>query len=378
MTQHHHIAISDQEHQLPYSKGLMAAAIMATGLAPARAFRVAERVEEHLHGGGVTTITRAELRRVAAEVLEAEVGERYAASFRKWQVVNELERPLVILIGGATGVGKSTIATQLAARLGITRVIPTDAIREVMRAMFSPDLMPALHTSSFDAEELARTPMPRQADPVIIGYREQVAAVGVGVRALVERAITEGTDLVLEGAHIAPGYVDLGDLTEAVVVPLLVTVDDEELHRSHLVARGHEARGRPPERYLAHFSNIRRIQRYLKALAEEHRMPIVPSYNLDATLAEVIELVVGQAFAVLGGERSDPDPARPPSSGRRRFARSPMVRLPGRRASAPTTDPSDDPSDTSTPHTSTPVTDTPDKTGAASPLGAESPLRSNR
>lgn len=346
MTDHHHIVISDQEHQLPYSKGLMAASIMATGLAPARAFRVAERVEERLHATGVTATTRAELRRVAGEVLASDVGERYAASFSKWQVVNELQRPLVILIGGATGVGKSTIATQLAARLGITRVIPTDAIREVMRSMFSPGLMPALHTSSFDAEELARSPLPRQADPVIIGYREQVAAVGVGVRALVERAITEGTDLVLEGAHIAPGYLDLGNLTEAVVVPLLVTVDDEELHRSHLVARGHDARGRPSERYLAHFANIRRIQRYLKGLAEEHRMPIVPSYNLDATLAEVIELVVGQAFSALGGEETAGSPA-PGSGGRRR--RSPLVRLPGGRPATPAAPAAEPPPDTTSP-----------------------------
>ena len=65
--------------------------------------------------------------------------------------MERLDVPLVILIGGATGVGKSTIATQLAARLGIVRVVATDAIREVMRSMLSPELMPTLHTSSFHA-----------------------------------------------------------------------------------------------------------------------------------------------------------------------------------------------------------------------------------
>ena len=65
-------------------------------------------------------------------------GERYAKNFVRWREVERLDVPLVILIGGATGVGKSTIATQLAARLGIVRVVATDAIREVMRAMFSP------------------------------------------------------------------------------------------------------------------------------------------------------------------------------------------------------------------------------------------------
>ena len=291
-----HIVITDEEHQLPYSKGLTAAAIMATGLAPARAFAVAERVEARLHDTGVLSLTRAELSDVTRDVLLEEVGERYAASFAKWQMVRELDRPLVILVGGATGVGKSTIATQLAARLGLNRIVPTDAIREVMRSMFSDDMLPALHSSSFDAARVSsRSPLPRDADPVIIGYREQAAVVGVGVRALVRRAIMEGTDLVLEGAHIAPGFLDLSEFEGAVVVPFVVTVDDEELHRSHLILRAHESRGRPSDRYLRHFDNIRKVQRYVKALAMEHGMPIIPSYNLDATLSQVIELVVSEA-----------------------------------------------------------------------------------
>ena len=79
-------------------------------------------------------------------------GDRYAKNYLRWREVESLDVPLVILIGGATGVGKSTIATQLAARMGIVRVVATDAIREVMRSMFSPELMPTLHMSSFEAD----------------------------------------------------------------------------------------------------------------------------------------------------------------------------------------------------------------------------------
>ena len=217
--------------------------------------------------------------------------------------------PLVILLGGATGVGKSTIATMLAARLGITRVIPTDAIREVMRSMFTADLMPALHTSSFDAARLVRTPSPSGADPVILGFREQASAVAVGVQALISRAVEEGTDLIVEGAHVVPAFVDQARFAgRAVLVPVLVTVDDEELHRSHFVLRAHEVRNRPTERYLDHFENIRKIQQYVKSLALEHNVDIVPSYNLDATLSQVIDLVVNQAIEAIPSH--DPVPEK--------------------------------------------------------------------
>ena len=294
-----HIVISDQEHALPYSKGLMAGSIMATGLAPARAFHVAERIEERLHERTADSITRAELTELAQQVLVEEVGQRYGESFAKWQVVNRLDRPLIILIGGATGVGKSTVATQLAGRLGITRIIPSDAIREVMRAMFTEELMPTLHTSSFDAVHLVRHPLPRSSDPVIIGFREQAAAVAVGAHALMRRAVMEGTNLILEGAHLVPGFFDPAGFTDAVVVPMVITVDDEDVHRSHFLARALESRSRPSERYLDFFENIRKIQRYVKSLALERSVPIVPSYNLDSTLSQVIELVVSRAMQAI-------------------------------------------------------------------------------
>jgi len=288
-----HVVISDEEHQLPYSKGLMASSIMATGLAPARAFHVAECIEDRLQERRASTITRAELVELARQTLVDEVGERYADSFVSWQVINRVETPLIILIGGATGVGKSTIATQLAARIGITRIIPTDAIREVMRSMLRDDLLPSLHASSFD-EPRTRVPPPPDADPVVIAYREQSSAVAVGIRALVKRAVAEGTDLVIEGAHVVPGLFDPKEYDEAVLVPFVVTIDDAELHRSHFMQRGRESH-RGTNRYLRSFDNIRKIQQYVKSLAMEHDTPIVASYNLDATLSQVIDLVVSAA-----------------------------------------------------------------------------------
>jgi 2-phosphoglycerate kinase len=43
------------------------------------------------------------------------------------------------------------VATEVAHRLGITRVTSTDFIRQTMRAFFSDEFMPAIHTSSFEA-----------------------------------------------------------------------------------------------------------------------------------------------------------------------------------------------------------------------------------
>ncbi len=290
------IVISDRDPGLPFSKGLMASQVMVTGLSPYRAYQVAEAVEDRLREAGRAAVTSAELSEVSLTVIRELAGDRYAKNFLRWQEVEGLDVPLVILIGGATGVGKSTIATQLAARLGIVRVVATDAIREVMRSMLSPELMPTLHTSSFQADAAMRELPTKSADPLIVGFREQTAAVAVGINALIERAAIEGTSIIIEGAHVVPGFLDVASHADSIVaVTFLVAVDDEERHLTHFAAREDAVAARPAERYAAGFENIRKLQRYVKSQALSHDVPLIPNYSFDQSIAAVIDLVMERA-----------------------------------------------------------------------------------
>jgi 2-phosphoglycerate kinase len=289
-----HVTVRDGKAGLPYSKGLMAQSVMAAGLPPYTAFHVAEVIEERLHAEDRVAIASAELRHLAARVLEEEVGATYADSYRRWQLAQDRKVPLIVLIGGATGTGKSTVATTVANRLGIVRIVSTDAVREVMRGIFTKEMMPSLHTSSFDVATLLNGP-PGDADPVIAGFRQQVRAVAVGVTQIIRRAVKEGTDLIVEGAHVVPGFLRFPPGDEAIVAPVVITVDDPHTHRSHFVARASDVRNRGEERYLDHFEDIRCIQEYVRALAIEHGVRVVSSCGLDATVALVMELVVSAA-----------------------------------------------------------------------------------
>ena len=308
------IVISKGDPGLPYSKGLRASELMVTGLSPYRAYHVAEQIEQRLLDRKVRSVTKRELDSLTIEVLTDLAGERYATNFVRWQEIASLEVPLVVLIGGATGVGKSTMATQLAARLGIVRVVATDAVREVMRAMLTSKLMPTLYTSSFNADSALREPPPRPADKVIVGFREQTAAVSVGVQALIKRAVVEGTSAVIEGAHVVPGFFDLDPYEGKVLaVPVVVSVEDEDLHRSHFVARSTDSSARPMDRYVTGFANIRRVQRYIKSQALTHGIPIIPNYSLDQALSSLIDLVVERATETVRNGAKRRHPVRRPS-----------------------------------------------------------------
>jgi 2-phosphoglycerate kinase len=275
---------------------------MVTGLSPYRAYQVAETVEQRLLDRGSVSVTSAEVGELTLAVIEEIAGERYAENYRRWRDVEALDVPIVVLIGGATGVGKSTLATQLATRLGIVRVVATDAVREVLRAVFSRELMPTLHASSFEAGEVLREPPTR--DAVIVGFREQTAAVSVGVNALLDRAAIEGTSLIMEGAHIVPGFLDASAWSDRVlVVPVILTVDEEDAHRNHFATRAADHAGRSADRYLQRFENIRRVQRYIKSQALSHDVPVLPNFNFDRSLAAVIDLVMERATERAAGRR---------------------------------------------------------------------------
>ena len=160
---------------------------------------------------GVSEIAVEDLHRIVEGVLNRLDGPAAVDRYRAWQQVLRRERPLILMIGGATGTGKSTLATELAYRLGISRITSTDVVRQVMRAFFAPALMPALHYSSFQAGEGLKMPVPDpdQADRALYGFIQQAEQVAVGATAVVERAVLEGLATVLEGVHLVPGLVEV-------------------------------------------------------------------------------------------------------------------------------------------------------------------------
>jgi 2-phosphoglycerate kinase len=270
---------------LPYSKGLMAQSLSATGVTPARAWALARVVEQRLDAAGGAAIESSELRTLTEQVLEQEEGMAAVERYRDWERLNQLDRPLVLLLSGTTGVGKSTLATMAAHRLGITRVIATDVIRQVLRASFSRDFMPSVHFSAFEVE--------------MEGYAEQADAVGIGVAAIVERACDEGTPVVIEGVHVGPGMLGADLATRCLVVEAVLVVEDPELHRAHFEARGDR---RPAERYLARFQQIRELQEHLARKASGRGVAVIDNANIDEALGRLMDLVIHAVHGLSGTE----------------------------------------------------------------------------
>ena len=217
--------------------------------------------------------------------------------------IHRLPRPLVIYLGGASGTGKSTLALELAPLLRIYRINATDTIRQVMRMVFSPAILPALHSSSFEVAAPHDHGIPdivpgHPRDPefpkrLLATVEEQSTRVCVGVRAVVERAIAENMSLLVEGVHLYPPLVPFADLEGAAYqVPLVLGTLDEEVHRARFLLRSRSG-GRLAERYVESFPSIRVVHDFLLQQAETHDVALLDNSDGEAPVVRTLRLVTG-------------------------------------------------------------------------------------
>jgi 2-phosphoglycerate kinase len=280
----------------PYSKGLMARVLVTVGVPEDRAYELARRTELDLSQRGSTSVDLDRLRELAVDLLGEEKGSRAVRRLRRFRDLQELDVPLILLVGGGTGTGKSTVATEVAYRLGITRVTSTDFVRQTMRAFFSQEFMPTIHFSSFEAAlGLSKAEEEESGDAALLGFLDQTRNVVVGVEAALQRALDEGWSMVLEGVHLVPGMLAT-ELERAVVIQCVLAIHDEEIHRTHFWSRDVFSDGvRAGDKYLAGLPEIRMIQDYIVERARRNDVPVIENENVGETIGAVIELVLEQA-----------------------------------------------------------------------------------
>ena len=101
--------------------------------------------------------------------------------------------------------------------------------------------------------------------------------------------------MVLEGVHLVPGMLPLV-LSDALVVPCVLSISDEEAHAAHFWIRDATSDGlRPVERYLDRLPDIRRLQDYILERARRAGVPVIENADVEEAIGAVIELVLTAA-----------------------------------------------------------------------------------
>ncbi len=265
---------------------------LTAGLDLDQAIALAHQVEKALREHSVPELEESEAEALVRGVLRSEFGERATRRYELTASIRRSDRPLLILIGGATGTGKSTLATELAFRLGISLVTSTDMVREAMRSVLSREVVPGLHDHSFRGMALGGQSLSDPRERVLAGFHQQSDQVAVGVRAIVRRAARESTSMVIEGTHLRPPfhrYVPAD--VEVVLSGLLLAVPSSRAHERRFPKRAKAQPQRGAVDYLESFQAVRWIHDDLLTEAEEHSSVVVASESLDTSIDHVIEVL---------------------------------------------------------------------------------------
>ena len=288
--------VDGEKYKEPFSKGIMSRSLNVADIGIERAHVISSEIESDLIKNNVTEISSSELSKVVLNHL-ASIDKDIAIKYKKWRSLRTSKKPLIILIGGASGVGTSSMAFELANRLRLKNLISTDMIREVMRKIVSKELSPVIHKSSFDAYESIRTPSIR-IDSVIEGFISHVDVVNVGIEAIIERSAKEGISTIIEGVHIVPGFIRKDLIENNNIIMFTLTVDDEEAHKQRFYSRCRQPWvKRPLERYMDNFGSIRKTQRFLVEQAKIHDTRIINNVDIN----ETIEIMVEDILEKFGG-----------------------------------------------------------------------------
>ena len=280
--------------RLEYQHGLE-----TIGLASEEAMDIVTTVYRHLVNRRIEIITSRRLGELTYRYLRqsSDLGPAVARRWLVWRDFINSGRPLIFLIGGTAGCGKSTIATMLASRLDIVRTQSTDMLREVMRSMMPKQLIPVLHTSSFTAwTALPGKPKAIQevSETLLVnGYRSQADLLTVAIEAVTQRALRERVSLILEGIHIHPAFMEkLTNNDDAIVMPVMLGVLKRKQLQRRIQGRGTDVPQRRADRYLKHFNEIWRLQSYLLSEADRENIPIIVNSDKDKVFREIMRITI--------------------------------------------------------------------------------------
>jgi 2-phosphoglycerate kinase len=275
-----------------FSRGRHERYLQASGLKQEKSEQTTALIYDQLLAAGVNSISTDQLGFLTWLCLRQELSRKASDRYLVWSQFQRSGRPLLLLICGAVGTGKSTVATEVAHLLDIVRIQSTDMLREVMRMMLPERLVPVLHTSSFNAwkalpiedkEERGREQL------IADGYRSQVALLEVACEAVMQRAVEESVPVIIEGVHVHPELLQrVSPDSGAIAVHTTLAVLRSKDLKARLRGRGVLAPQRRAKRYLGKFDAIWSLQSFLLSEADRCETAIITNQDKDKTVQQVI------------------------------------------------------------------------------------------
>lgn len=222
-------------------------------------------------------------------------------TFRHEVARGRVPAPCVILIGGASGTGKDSLAADLAYLAGIDRFVSTDGLREARRRHLLETY--GSHDAVPEESRVLFSPTFRSPDPVAVLERQaSVLRDGLAkeISQIEEREFPKFRHpfLIVQGVHVVPGLLP----PKRSHIPVVIAPDAEILAARN---RFRAEREQGPENDSNREARIReseavgQIQGHLVGLALKHSVAVINEGSRPAVLAGFASLLAEKLRALV-------------------------------------------------------------------------------
>jgi len=201
-----------------------------------------------------------------------------------------MNQPTIVLIGGIPGVGKTSMAGEIAKALDIDIVLSGDYLREFIRPFGDYGKFSVMGASVYDAWKYFGE---KNRENVISGFLAQSEVMNTGLNAILRRALNNGENMVIEQLHFVPSQLE-SDVF-ASIIPLYLYIKDIGVHRERLRERVNFTHSNSPgERLAEQLESYRLMMEYSMEESRARNVRIFESSDYLVAQKEVISYVIDQ------------------------------------------------------------------------------------
>ena len=205
-----------------------------------------------------------------------------------------MNHPKIVLIGGIPGVGKTSIAGQIAKALDIDIVLSGDYLREFIRPFGDYAKFSVMSRSVYDAWTSFGE---RNRENIVSGFLAQSEIMNAGISAIIRRAVGNGEDMVIEQLHFVPSQLGRDLINQ--ILPIYLYIHDIDIHRDRLRERVNFTHANSPgERLADQLDTYRFMMDYSLEESRSYGIRIFESSDYRKTLKDVLTFVESEVRGI--------------------------------------------------------------------------------